>query len=240
MKIALIGYGKMGHMIEEVAMERGHEIVLKIHIDNTEEFTKENISKADVAIEFTAPDSAFNNVKKCLDFGIPVISGSTGWNERLEEIKQYCKAKKGSFLHTSNFSIGVNIFFEVNQLLAKLMNSHSEYDVTLKEVHHTQKKDAPSGTAVTLAEQVISKLARKKTWVNAEANNSEELSIISERIDPAPGTHYVKYSSEIDDIEIIHTAHGRKGFALGAVLAAEYIHDKKGIFTMKDVLNLSA
>jgi 4-hydroxy-tetrahydrodipicolinate reductase len=239
MRIALIGYGKMGHMIEEVAIERGHEIVLKIHIDNTEEFTQENISKADVAIEFTAPDSAFENVKKCLDYDIPVVSGSTGWNDKLEEAKQYCQKKNGSFLHTSNFSVGVNIFFEVNKLLAKLMAGHTEYDVTLKEVHHTQKKDAPSGTAVTLAEQVLSLLPRKKTWVNKESQTPEELSIISERIDPAPGTHYVKYSSDIDDIEIIHTAHGRKGFALGAVLAAEYIHDKKGIFNMKDVLKIS-
>ena len=238
MKIALIGYGKMGHMIEEVAIERGHDIVLKIHIDNTEEFTKENIASADVAIEFTGPDSAYKNVKKCIDFGIPVVSGSTGWNNKLEEMKQYCLQKGGSFLHTSNFSIGVNIFFEVNKLLAKLMAPHSDYDVQLKEVHHTQKRDAPSGTAVTLAEGVLSNLPRKKNWVNKEASTPEELSIISERVDPAAGTHHVKYASAIDDIEIIHTAHSRKGFALGAVLAAEYIADKKGVFDMKDVLNI--
>ena len=238
MKIALIGYGKMGHMIEEVAIERGHDIVLKIHIDNTEEFTKENIASADVAIEFTGPDSAYKNVKKCIDFGIPVVSGSTGWNNKLEEMKQYCLQKVGSFLHTSNFSIGVNIFFEVNKLLAKLMAPHSDYDVQLKEVHHTQKRDAPSGTAVTLAEGVLSNLPRKKNWVNKEASTPEELSIISERVDPAAGTHHVKYASAIDDIEIVHTAHSRKGFALGAVLAAEYIADKKGVFDMKDVLNI--
>ena len=238
MKIALIGYGKMGHMIEEVAIERGHDIVLKIHIDNTEEFTKENIASADVAIEFTGPDSAYENVKKCIDFGIPVVSGSTGWNNKLEEMKQYCLQKGGSFLHTSNFSIGVNIFFEVNKLLAKLMAPHSDYDVQLKEVHHTQKRDAPSGTAVTLAEGVLSNLPRKKNWVNKEASTPEELSIISERVDPAAGTHHVKYASAIDDIEIVHTAHSRKGFALGAVLAAEYIADKKGVFDMKDVLNI--
>jgi 4-hydroxy-tetrahydrodipicolinate reductase len=240
MKIALIGYGKMGHMIEEVAIERGHEIVLKIHIDNTEEFTKENSAPADVAIEFTSPDSAYENVKKCIDFGVPTVSGSTGWNEKLEEMKQYCLQKGGSFLHTSNFSIGVNIFFEVNKLLAKLMNAHAGYDVTLKEIHHTQKKDAPSGTAVTLAEGVLANLSRKKNWVNKQTSTPEELSIISERIDPAPGTHYVKYSSEVDDIEIIHTAHNRKGFALGAVLAAEYIEGKKGVFDMKDVLNIGS
>jgi 4-hydroxy-tetrahydrodipicolinate reductase len=238
MRIALIGYGKMGHMIEEVATQRGHEIVLKIDVNNQHDFNKENISKANVAIEFTGPDSAFNNVMKCLQFGIPTVSGSTGWNDKLEQAKLYCKENNGSFLQTSNFSVGVNIFFEVNKLLAKLMASQPEYDVTMKEIHHTAKKDAPSGTAVTLAEQVLASLPRKKNWVNQPANNKEQLSVISERIDPAPGTHYVKYSSEVDDIEIIHTAHSRKGFALGAVLAAEYISDKKGIFSMKDVLHL--
>ena len=238
MKIALIGYGKMGHMIEEIALQRGHEIVLKINIDNTADFNKENAAAADVAIEFTGPDSAFENVRQCVEFGVPVVSGSTGWNNKIEVIKQLCLEKKGSFLHTSNFSIGVNIFFEVNKLLAKLMDAQPEYEVTMKEIHHTQKLDAPSGTAVSLAEQVLDQLDRKKKWVNEASANKEELSIISERIDPAPGTHSVKYASEIDDIEIIHTAHSRKGFALGAVLAAEYIHDKKGVFTMKNVLNL--
>jgi len=238
MKIALIGYGKMGHMIEEIAVERGHEVILRINIDNTEDFTPENVATADVAIEFTGPDSAFENIKKCIEFGVPVVSGSTGWNNKLEEAKEYCIKKNGSFLHTSNFSIGVNIFFEINKLLAKLMAGHADYDVSLKEIHHTQKKDAPSGTAVTLAEQVLTNLPRKKSWANKATNNPKEISIISERIDPAPGTHYVKYCSEIDDIEIIHTAHSRKGFALGAVLAAEYITNKKGIFDMKDVLNI--
>jgi 4-hydroxy-tetrahydrodipicolinate reductase len=238
MKIALIGYGKMGHMIEEIALQRGHEIVLKIDVNNQQDFNKENIAKADVAIEFTGPESAFNNVMKCLQFGVPAVSGSTGWNNKIDEAKAYCKENNGSFLQTSNFSIGVNIFFEVNELLAKLMASQPEYDVTLREIHHTAKKDAPSGTAVTLAEQVLANLPRKKNWINEPAVSKEQLPIISERIDPAPGTHYVKYSSEVDDIEIIHTAHSRKGFALGAVLAAEYISDKKGIFSMKDVLHL--
>ena len=238
MRIALIGYGKMGHMIEEVATERGHEVLLKIHIDNTGEFTRENIEAADVAIEFTGPDSAYANVRKCIDFGIPVVSGSTGWNQALPEVKQYCLANGGTFLHTSNFSIGVNIFFEVNKVLAKLMAPYSEYDVTLKEIHHTQKKDAPSGTAVTLAEGVLAHYPRKKTWVNQPATQPDQLSIISERVDPAPGTHYVKYTSDIDDIELVHTAHSRKGFALGAVLAAEYIAHKKGVFEMKDVLGM--
>jgi 4-hydroxy-tetrahydrodipicolinate reductase len=238
MRIAIIGYGKMGKMIEEIAIERGHEIVLKINIDNTEEFTRENLTKADVAIEFTGPDSAYENVKTCLQYGIPTVSGSTGWNDKLPEMKEYCRQNNGSFLHTSNFSIGVNIFFEVNKLLARLMNAQPDYNVSLKEIHHTAKLDAPSGTAVTLAEQVLSNLNRLKTWVNKEAQGKEELPIISERIDPAPGTHYVKYTSEIDDIEIIHTAHSRKGFALGAVLAAEHIADKKGVFSMQEVLGL--
>lgn len=238
MQIAIIGYGKMGHMIEEVALQRGHEVVVKINIENTEDFTKENISKADVAIEFTGPSTAYDNIKKCIDFGVPVVSGSTGWNSRLDEVKDYIKGKKGSFLHTSNFSIGVNIFFEVNKLLAKLMASHPEYDIALKEIHHIAKLDAPSGTAVTLAQQVLATVPRKVNWVNNRSEKPEELSIISERIDPAPGTHFVKYTSEIDDIEIIHTAHNRKGFALGAVQAAEYISDKKGIFSMQEVLGL--
>lgn len=228
----------MGKMIKEVAEQRGHEVVLKINIENLEDFSAENMAGVDVAIEFTAPESAYDNVIKCIDFGVPVVSGSTGWNEQLESAKAYAAQKGGSFLHASNFSIGVNIFFEVNKLLARLMSSQPDYDVTLKEIHHTQKKDAPSGTAVTLAEQVIANLPRKQSWVNHESYHPEKLTIISERIDPAPGTHYVKYTSEVDDIEIIHTAHSRKGFALGAVLAAEYIAGKQGVFTMQDVLHL--
>lgn len=228
----------MGHMIEGIAMERGHEVVLKINVENLDDFTKQNISAADVAIEFTGPGSAFENVKNCIDFGVPVVSGSTGWNRQIEEAKLYCRQKSGTFLHASNFSIGVNIFFQVNKLLAKLMASQPGYEVSLKEVHHTQKQDAPSGTAVTLAEQVLENIGRKKSWVNHPSENNEELSIVSERIDPAAGTHHVKYSSEVDDIEIIHTAHSRKGFALGAVLAAEFIAGKKGVFTMDDVLCL--
>lgn len=236
MKIALIGYGKMGHMIEEIAVERGHDIVLRINIDNTEEFTPENLEKADVAIEFTAPESAFNNVKRCLEYGLPVVSGSTGWNQHLKEAQDYCREKGGAFLHASNFSIGVNIFFQVNKLLARLMAAQPGYEVSLKEIHHTQKKDAPSGTAVTLAEQVVENIGRKSHWVLGPAGQPQELSITSERIDPAPGTHYVNYHSEVDDIEIIHTAHSRKGFALGAVLAAEFLAGKKGVFSMEDVL----
>ncbi len=238
MKIVLIGYGKMGKIIEGIAIERGHSVVLKIDADNLADFNKGNLQKADAAIEFTQPESAFENISKCLEFGIPVVSGTTGWTERLEEIKKKCAKEKGAMLYTSNFSIGVNIFFDINSRLAALMQPHKEYDVTLEEIHHTQKKDAPSGTAISLAEQILQKISRKKKWVNQETGKSDELAIISKRIDPAPGTHVVKYSSEIDDIEIIHTAHSRKGFALGAVLAAEYVVGKQGFFSMKDVLGL--
>ena len=232
MNIALIGYGKMGKAIEEIASQRGHEIVLKIDIDNTSEFNQANLSKADAAIEFSSPHSAFNNVMKCLQFRIPVVCGSTGWLDKYEEAKKYCIDTNGAFLYSSNYSIGVNIFFELNKRLADLMASHNEYNVSMTEIHHTQKKDAPSGTAITLAEQLLEKIKRKKNWVNHISDNAEELEIISERIDPAPGTHQIRYSSPIDDIEIIHTAHNRMGFATGAVLAAEFIKGKKGVFTM--------
>jgi 4-hydroxy-tetrahydrodipicolinate reductase len=177
-------------------------------------------------------------VMKCLEAGVPVVCGSTGWLEQYEKAKEYCEKKNGSFLYASNFSVGVNIFFELNKLLARLMNNQGEYDVKMTEVHHTQKKDAPSGTAITLAEQVIDALKRKTSWVNHETKNHEELAIISERTDPTPGTHRVVYSSPVDDIEIIHTAHNRNGFALGAVMAAEFLKDRKGVFSMKDVLSL--
>jgi 4-hydroxy-tetrahydrodipicolinate reductase len=238
MRIALIGYGKMGKAIEEAAIHKGHEIVIKIDQPNLHEFTNENMAKADAAIEFTSPHTAFENVKSCIEFGVPVVCGSTGWTERLEEMKKIAADKNGAFIYSSNFSVGVNIFFEVNKRLAALMALHKEYEVILEETHHTQKKDAPSGTAITLAEQILEQVKRKKQWVNEISDNPEDLEIISQRIDPAPGTHSIKYSSAIDDIEIIHTAHNRKGFASGAVLAAEFLKDKKGFFTMKDVLNL--
>ncbi len=238
MKIALIGYGKMGKAIEEIALQRGHKIVLTIDQPNLDDFTKENMKMADVAIEFTSPHTAFENIKKCLEFDTAIVCGSTGWTERMDEIKNFCAKKNGSFIYSSNFSVGVNIFFEVNKKLASLMATHKDYEVILEETHHTQKRDAPSGTAITLAEQVLETIKRKKRWVNELSDNPEDLEIISQRIDPAPGIHHIKYSSAIDDIEIIHTAHNRKGFAFGAVLAAEFIKDKKGYFTMKDVLNL--
>jgi 4-hydroxy-tetrahydrodipicolinate reductase len=238
LKIALIGYGKMGKAIEQIALQRGHSIVLKIDIDNATDFTKENIQKADVAIEFTSPHSAYENIIKCISFGIPVVCGSTGWLQQWDKVVEYCKQQNGCLLYSSNYSIGVNIFFEINKRLAALMNPHAEYNVLMEEIHHTEKKDAPSGTAVSLAQQVLEHLDRKKTWVNHYTNNPAELSIISKRIDPAPGTHIVSYNSEIDSIEIIHTAHNRTGFATGAVLAAEFAKGRKGIFGMKEVLGL--
>jgi len=238
MNIALIGYGKMGKAIEEIAIERGHSIVLKINDENLEDFTRDNVAKADVAIEFSGPHSAYDNIKALIEFGVPVVSGSTGWTERINEINNYCNEKKGAFLYASNFSVGVNIFFELNKKLASLIAPHTEYAVSMEEIHHTQKKDAPSGTAITLAEQILEQLSQKKKWVNQASNDAAELPIISRREDPAPGTHSIKYSSSIDDIEIIHTAHNRKGFALGAVLAAEFIKGKKGIFSMKEVLGI--
>lgn len=239
MKIALIGYGKMGKTIEEIALQRGYTIDLKIDVDNTSDLTKENLQNCDVAIEFTGPNSAKENILACLEAGIPVLSGSTGWLEDRNEVDNYCKNRNGTFLYASNFSVGVNIFFELNKKLAQLMKGQEAYEISLEEIHHTQKKDAPSGTAITLAEQVLQEIPRKKKWVNASSQNPEELVITSKREDPAPGTHSVKYHSGIDDIEIIHTAHSRLGFAMGAVLAAEYIHDKKGIFSMKDILGFS-
>lgn len=238
MRIALIGYGKMGKAIEEIALQRGHEIVLKINDENLQDFNEANLQKAEVAIEFTGPHSAFENVKQVLNWGIPLVCGSTGWLDRWKEIEALRAEKQGSFIYASNFSVGVNIFFEINKRLAELMAPHDDYDVQLEEIHHTQKRDAPSGTAITLAEQVLEKIKRKNAWVNQNSDNPKDLEIVSARIDPAPGTHKVRYSSAIDDIEIIHTAHNRTGFALGAVLAAEFLPGKKGLFTMKDVLGL--
>ena len=239
MKIALFGYGKMGQMIEKIALERGHEIVLKITIDNTEDFTKENLAKADVAIEFSGPDAAYDNIIKCLTWSCPVVSGSTGWLSKKSEVEALVHSTNGSFIYASNYSLGVNLFFALNEKLAAIMKPYKQYDVTMEEIHHTAKQDAPSGTAITLAEGVLSHSLVKNKWVNDVASTEEnEINITSLRIDPYPGTHSVRYSSEVDDIEITHTAKTRHGFALGATLAAEYIYDKEGIFNMKQVLDL--
>lgn len=228
----------MGKAIEALAMERGHEIVLKIDENNLSDFNKENIAKADVAIEFTGPHTAYENVIKLLELSVPVVSGSTGWLDKMDTVQQLCHQQNGSFIYASNFSVGVNLFFELNKKLAALMHPYKEYAVSLEEIHHTQKRDAPSGTAITLAEGVMESYTEKKKWVNDVIPQEGELLIVSKRIDPAPGTHTISYTSEIDDIAITHTAHNRNGFALGAVIAAEFLNGKKGIFTMKEVLGL--
>jgi len=238
MNIALIGYGKMGQTIERIALSRGHNIVLRITSSNKEDMDKEHLQKADVALEFTRPESAKQNVLKCLSHGLNVVSGTTGWNENLRDARDKAIENNSAFLHASNFSIGVNIFFEINMLLASLMNNHPEYQVTVEETHHTQKKDAPSGTAITIAEQIIQNVNRIGHWALNDCNDPDSLPIIAHRIENVPGTHKVSYSSTIDDIEIIHTAHNRDGFALGAVMAAEFIAGKKGVFLMKDVLGI--
>jgi 4-hydroxy-tetrahydrodipicolinate reductase len=238
MRIALIGYGKMGKAIEAIALEQGHTIGLAISSSNQQDLTQQNLAGCDVAIEFTNPHSAVNNIKQCIAAGIPVVCGSTGWLAQWDEVAAFCKEQNGTLLYASNFSLGVNLFFELNRVLAALMERHPGYDVSINEIHHTQKKDAPSGTAITLAEQLLQHITRKTNWVNHNAEKPSELAIISQRIDPAPGTHTVKYHSAIDDIEITHTAHNRTGFASGALQAALFLAGKKGIYTMKDVLGL--
>ncbi|MEP6683575.1 MAG: 4-hydroxy-tetrahydrodipicolinate reductase [Parafilimonas sp.] len=238
MKIALIGYGKMGKAIEEIAIADKEEVILKITSANQDQFTIDNLKNADVAIEFSNPQTAVNNIKKCFDANVPVVCGTTGWLKDLADVKDYCNKQQGAFLYASNFSIGVNLFFALNKYLATLMSTHNEYNVTIEEVHHTQKKDAPSGTAITLAEQILEKIKTKKNWINNKSNDASQLDIISKRTGDVPGIHSIKYNSETDFIEITHSAYNRKGFASGALLAAKFIADKKGIFSMQDVLGL--
>ncbi len=233
MKIALLGYGKMGQVIERIAKERGHEIVLK----KSRNASFEGLEKADVAIDFSIPNAAVDNISTCFKNGIPVISGTTGWLEHYPKMVQLCDEKKGAFIYASNFSLGVNIFFELNEYLAKMMSQFTQYDTSIQEIHHTQKLDAPSGTAITLAESIINN-SDYSSWALDEAKNSDELVINAERIPNVPGTHIITYQSVVDTIEIKHEAHSREGFALGAVVAAEWIFGKKGVYTMKDVLNL--
>ncbi len=228
----------MGQTIERIALSRGHKITLRITSGNRNELTADNLRGTDVAIEFTRPDAAKNNVLACLEAGVNVVCGTTGWNEHVAEASAVAEEHKAAFLQASNFSIGVNIFFEVNKLLASLMNGHPEYGVMIEETHHTQKKDAPSGTAITLAEQIVQRLNGKNKWTLNDFNEKDGVPILAHRREHVPGTHTIKYSSEIDDIEIVHTAHNRDGFALGAVLAAEYIAGRRGTFTMKDVLGI--
>lgn len=239
MNIALIGYGKMGKEIEQIAISRGHSIVLKVDITNASTYSIEELKKADVAIEFSTPEAVISNIYKCFDANVPVVVGTTGWLKQLEEVKTKCSDKKQSLFYASNYSIGVNLFFKVNEYLAKLMNAYPEYNVAMEEIHHVHKLDSPSGTAISLANQVLENNKQKQKWVNAATANKNELAIISKRIDEVPGTHTVTYSSAVDEISMTHIAHNRKGFALGAVIAAEWVKDKKGIFGMNDLLDNS-
>ncbi len=237
MNIALIGYGKMGKEIEQIAISRGHTIVLKIDVQNQAELTIANLAKADVAIEFTGPSTAVENYLKCFEAGVPVVSGTTGWLEQKSEVESHCKAKNGCFFYASNFSLGVNIFFAANKFLAQIMNDFPQYDVSMTEVHHTQKLDAPSGTALTLAEDILAANSAKTNWTIDSPKSSSELHIHPIREGQVPGIHTIKYDSDVDFIEITHSAYSRKGFAFGAVLAAEYSATRKGILSMSDLLN---
>ena len=234
MKIALLGYGKMGKEIEKIALKRGHAIVIRADID-----TIYDITEADIAIDFSVPSAAVNNITNCIENNVPVISGTTGWLNHFDEVVIKCQKLDGAFLYASNFSLGVNIFFELNKTLAKMMSHLKQYNISIKEVHHTQKLDEPSGTAITLAEGIIEN-SDFINWKLVEDDPKEnELPITAKRIENVPGTHMVSYHSEVDNIDMTHTAHNREGFALGAVIAAEWLQVKKGVFTMKDVLNIS-
>ncbi|RZS98106.1 4-hydroxy-tetrahydrodipicolinate reductase [Cecembia calidifontis] len=239
MNILLLGYGKMGKIIGEIAESRGHHIIAKINIDNREELDGLNPENIDVAIEFSQPDAAVENISWAINRGIPVVSGTTGWLDKKPAIAALALEKETAFFYASNYSIGVNVFFKVNKFLASLMKDQSDYKVSMEEIHHTEKKDAPSGTAITLAEGIIQQNPHYTGWKLSgdPTANEHDVIITSKRIDPAPGTHIIRYQSEIDDIEISHTAHSRKGFALGAVLVAEWIKDKKGVLSMDDFLS---
>ena len=236
MKIALIGYGRMGKEVEQLAFEKGHTINLKIDVNNFNEFTSENLAKCDVAIEFTTPSSVVKNILFCLNSGIPVVTGTTGWQDHFSEIEKKCESLNGSLFHASNFSPGVNITYAVNEYLAKLMNQFTEYNVGITELHHTRKLDAPSGTAITIAEQIIRHNTTKKTWALNESDSENAIIIKAIRENDIKGIHEVIYESEIDTITLKHFAKSRKGFAGGALMAAEFIVTRKGIYTMRDLL----
>lgn len=239
MKIALIGYGKMGHEIEKILVSRGHTLPLIIDQDNTDQLTAENLNKCDVAIEFTTPATAFDNIVTCLKAGIPTVCGTTAWLDRLPEVTDLCQQTSGAFFYASNYSIGVNIFFAINRQLARMMNQFPEYDVTLNEVHHVQKKDAPSGTAVTLAEDILVGIDRKTSWHLGTTTDRDKLEVTAQRRAMVPGIHTIVWESDADTITIDHNAKNRSGFAMGAVLAAEYLADKRGtgkVYGMKDLL----
>ena len=238
MNIAIIGYGKMGQEIEKIAIKRNHKIISIIDQENHWIEFADEIRKADVAIDFSTPASVYNNIRNAFNNDIPIVVGTTGWKDRLPEIKVLCDKMNQSLIYSSNFSIGVNLFFELNKKLANLMKDYPEYDVNIEEIHHTSKLDSPSGTAIKLADDILNIVKHKSKWVNAVESESEELQIESKRISNTPGTHIVTYNSKIDSIEITHTAHNRQGFAQGAIMAAEWIVKRKGVFTMRDVLNI--
>lgn len=235
MNIALFGYGKMGKEIEAIALKRGHNIVLKIDKDNVDTITDADLKKADVIIEFSTPHTVLDNIKRCINAQVPVVVGTTGWYDSFEAIKKLCAEKNGSLFHATNFSLGVNLFFKVNTYLAELMNKYNDYEVSMEEIHHIHKLDKPSGTAITLAEQILKKIDKKTKW-SIDKKGEDILFIKDIREGEVPGTHIIKYQSEVDDIEIMHKAHNRKGFALGAVIAAEFLNGKKGIYTMSDII----
>ncbi len=234
MKIGLIGYGKMGKAIEKIAKSQGHDIVFALSGEKIKDATE--LQQADVCIEFTGPESAFENIKTCIETGVPVVSGTTGWLDRKDEIEQLCIDKKGAFFYASNFSLGVNIFFTLNKELARIMNQFEQYNVNMEEIHHTQKKDAPSGTAITILEGITENLNRKNAWHLGHETQEKSISVSVKRIDPTPGTHSVTYSTPTDSIEIKHTANSRDGFVLGAITAAQWLVGKTGVFGMQDLL----
>lgn len=237
MRIVLIGYGKMGKEIERIAIDRGHQIVSKIDIENSDDLISLTNKEIDVAIEFSNPVSAFSNIMKCIEKQIPIVSGTTGWLEKKTEVEKATKSFDSTFFYASNYSIGVNLFFKLNKQLAKLMQPHAGYDIYTNEIHHVEKKDSPSGTAITIAEGIMSQFPNKKKWVNNEIPGAEEIAIWSQRESTKPGTHTVKYISKVDQIEVTHEAFSREGFAIGAVIAAEWILGKKGVLGMDDMLN---
>jgi len=238
MKIAIIGYGKIGRMIESTALDRGHVVGSKIDLGDDSLMAPANLLEHDIAIEFTGPGTAFDNISRCLDAGLPVVSGSTGWTERLDELKNRCGKEGLTLLYASNFSLGVNILFHLNRILARIMDRHEQYDVNLTEVHHIQKVDAPSGTALSLAGDLIKEIKRKNNWSMEDTRSKNELKIEAIRKGKVPGIHEVHYESVYDELILRHSAKDRRGFALGAVIAAEFLKDKKGFYTMEEVLNL--
>jgi len=237
MRIVLIGYGKMGKEIERIAMDRGHQIVSKIDIENPDDLISLTNKEVDVAIEFSNPISAFSNIMKCIEKQIPIVCGTTGWLEKKAEVEKATQSFDSTFFYASNYSIGVNLFFKLNKQLAKLMQPHAGYDIYTNEIHHIEKKDSPSGTAITIAEGIMSQYPNKNKWVNNEIPGADEIAIWSQRESTKPGTHTVKYISKVDQIEVTHEAFSREGFALGAVIAAEWILGKKGVLGMDDMLN---